>query len=150
VSVVAYGNNTLLTETQKVNILTDIQSKSVAGLTINVVDPAFVTLQLSGTISINQRYDQDSLAQTIEDTLVDYLSPVNFPLNVDRIRHNQIVSLISNIPGVVYVNSLTLTPIEDGWLPQYEDDLLFRYKGSLPIISIEDISFTYTTVDVTQ
>jgi hypothetical protein len=150
VSVVAYGNNTLLTETQKVNILTDIQSKSVAGLTINVVDPAFVTLQLSGTISISQRYDQDSLAQTIEDTLVDYLSPVNFPLNVDRIRHNQIVSLISNIPGVVYVNSLTLTPIEDGWLPQYEDDLLFRYKGSLPIISIEDISFTYTTVDVTQ
>ena len=81
---------------------------------------------------------------------MDYLSPVNFPLNVDRIRHNQIVSLISNIPGVVYVNSLTLTPIEDGWLPQYADDLLFRYKGSLPIISIEDISFTYTTVDVTQ
>ena len=150
VSVVAYGNNTLLTETQKVNILTDIQSKSVAGLTINVVDPAFVTLEISGTISISQRYDQDSLAQTIEDTLVDYLSPVNFPLNVDRIRHNQIVALISNIPGVIYVNSLTLTPTEDGWLPQYGEDLLFRYKGSLPIISIEDISFTYTTVDVTQ
>ena len=150
VSVVAYGNNTLLTETQKVNILADVQSKSVAGLTINVVDPAFVTLEISGTIAISQRYDQESLSQTIEDTLVDYLSPVNFPLNVDRIRHNQIVSLISNIPGVVYVNSLTLTPIEDGWLPQYADDLLFRYKGSLPIISIEDISFTYTTVDVTQ
>ena len=150
VSVVGYGNNTMLTETQKVNILADVQSKSVAGLTINVVDPALVTLLISGTIAISQRYDQESLSHTIEDALVDYLSPANYPLNIDRIRHNQIVALISNIPGVVYVSSLTLTPAEDGWLPQYGDDLLFRYKGSLPVISLEDITFTYTTVEVTQ
>lgn len=148
VTVVAYGNNTELTTPQKIDILSEIRAKSVAGLTIELIDPTLVTLEISGSITLNQQYEQTSLHQAIEDALVEYLSPSNFSLNFDRIRQSQIISLISNIPGVVYVQSLTLTPTGSGWLPQHGTDLLFRDKGSLPILSLDDIDFTYTAIDV--
>jgi len=75
------------------------------------------------------------------------LSPSSFPYTYDRVRQSQLVSLISQIPGVVYVQDLTLTPVGTDWLPQLGADLLFRYKGSLPLIAVDDISFTYEVVD---
>jgi hypothetical protein len=146
VAVVAYGNNTELTFPQKISILSEIRAKSVAGLTIEIIDPTLVTLEISGSMTLNEQYEQTALQNSIEDALVEFLSPSNFSLNFDRIRQSQIISLISNIPGVIYVESLTLTPTGSGWLPQHDNDLLFRDKGSLPILSLDDIDFTYTAI----
>ena len=146
VTVVAYGNNTELTFPQKIAILSEIRAKSVAGLTIEIIDPTLVTLEISGSMTLNEQYEQTALQNSIEDALVEFLNPANFSLNFDRIRQSQIISLISNIPGVIYVESLTLTPTGSGWLPQHDNDLLFRDKGSLPILSLDDIDFTYTAI----
>lgn len=146
VTVVSYGNNTELTFPQKIAILSEIRAKSVAGLTIEIIDPTLVTLEISGSMTLNEQYEQTALQNSIEDALVEFLSPANFSLNFDRIRQSQIISLISNIPGVIYVESLTLTPTGSGWLPQHDNDLLFRDKGSLPMLSLDDIDFTYTAI----
>lgn len=148
VTVVAYGNNVELTEPQKLSIITDVRSKAVAGLSFDIIDPTLVTLEISGAIKLNQQYEQSSLRQTIEDALVDYLSPSNYPLSLDRVRQSQLIALISSIPGVVYVESLTLTPTGSGWLPQHGVDILFRDKGSLPILSLDDIDIAYTSMDI--
>lgn len=148
ITVVAYGQNAELTTTEKEGLVSDIRAKATAGLTIDFIDPTLVTLEISGAITLDQQYDQDSLQDAIENAIVDYLSPLNYPFTYDRIRQSQIVSLISGIPGVVYVESLALTPIDDGWLPQHGNDLLFLNKGTLPVLSIDDIDFTYTTIDV--
>lgn len=148
VTIVAYGNNTELSQLQKDEIVNDIRLKSVAGLTFDLIDPTLVTLELSGSVKLNQQYEQLSLKEVIEDALVDYISPSKYPLSSDRIRQSQLIALISAIPGVVYVESLTLTPTGDGWLPQHGEDILFRDKGTLPILSLDDISFTYTSMDV--
>lgn len=148
VTVVAYGNNTELTSPQKIDILSEVRAKSVAGLTIDIIDPTLVTLEINGSITLDQQYEQTALQQTIEDALIEFLSPSNFSLSFDRIRQSQVISLISNIPGVVYVASLSLLPTGSGWLPQHDNDLLFRDKGSLPILSLDDIDFTYTSIDV--
>jgi hypothetical protein len=146
VTVVAYGNNTELSFPAKNSILSEIRAKSVAGLTIELIDPTLVTLEISGSITLDEEYDQTALRQTIEDALVEFISPANFSLNFDRIRQSQIVALISSIPGVVYVESLTLIPTGNGWLPKHDNDILFRDKGSLPILSLDDIDFTYTAI----
>jgi hypothetical protein len=146
VTVVAYGNNIELSVPAKNSILTEIRAKSVAGLTIEIIDPTLLTLEINGSITLDEEYEQTSLHQIIEDTLVEFLSPANFSLNFDRIRQSQIIALISNIPGVVYVESLTLVPTGNGWLPQHDNDILFRDKGSLPILSLDDIDFTYTAI----
>jgi hypothetical protein len=148
VTVVAYGNNTELSSIEKLDIITDVRSKSNAGLTFDIIDPELVTLEISGAIKLNQQYEQSSLIEAIEDALVDFISPANFPLSLDRIRQSQIIALISSLPGVVYVESLTLTPTGSGWLPKHDNDILFRYKGSLPVLSLDDLDITYTSIDV--
>lgn len=147
VTVVAYGNNVALTSPEKIDILVDVRSKSVAGLTFDVIDPTIVTLEITGSITLDQQYEQTALRNAIEDALVDYISPSKYPLTYDRIRQAQLIALVSNIPGVIYVESLTLTPTGSGWLPKHGVDIIFRDKGTLPVLSLDDISITYTSID---
>jgi len=148
VSVFAYGINSELTEVEKIQVVNDLRDRTTAGLSIEVVDPTIVNFTITAEIAISQNYESADLQSTIEDAVVDFFSPATFPYSYDRIRVNQIVSLISQIPGAVYVKSLSISPVGEGWLEQQELDLLFRYKGTLPSISTDDLSFTYTVVDL--
>lgn len=148
VSVFAYGRNSFLTAEEKSEILTDVSNRSVAGLTFNIRDPRLVTLEISGSIIIDSQFNQTDVSESIENALVNYLSPTNFPYLEPRIRKTTLIALASSIPGVVYVESLSLSPVGDGWLPQHGDDILFHEKGTLPILSTDDISITYTSTTV--
>jgi hypothetical protein len=148
VTIFAYGQNRFLTQIEKDDILNDVINRSIAGLRFFILDPTLVTLQISGTISLNDDYDATIVQDAINNALVEYLSPAAFPMSFDRVRQSQIVSIISNIPGVLYVNSLTLTPTGDNWLPQIDNDLIFRNKGTLPVLSVGDINLTYQIVAV--
>jgi len=147
-TVFAYGINAELTQLEKDQIIADIADRAVAGVTFQILDPTLASLSISGAIAINQNYVASDVQESIENALTDFLSPATFPYTYDRVRQSQLVSLISNIPGVVYVNDLTLSPSGTDWLPQLGADLLFRRKGTLPLLSPEDISFTYTVVDL--
>jgi hypothetical protein len=144
VSVFTYGLNSFLTNTQKETILLDITNRSVAGLSFNVLDSSLLTMELVASIVIDPAFNQEALEQNIENNIVSYLSPAQFPYTDDRVRKTRMISLISNIPGVVYVESLSMNGTNDGWLPQFGDDILFLNKGSLPLISTEDLTITYT------
>jgi len=144
VTVFAYGLNTYLTDTEKNTLLLDVSDKSVAGLTFTIRDPELLTLEITASIIIDPSYDQATMESSIESALVSYLSPTNFPYSDNRIRKTRLVSLISNIPGVVYLESLSMVGTGDGWLPQFGDDLLFLNKGSLPVVSFNDLDITYT------
>ena len=144
VAVFTYGLNTFLTQTEKNTILLDITDRSVAGLSFSVLDANLLTLELVASIVIDPAFVQDALQENIENNIISYLSPAEFPYTDDRIRKTRLISLISNIPGVIYVESLSITGTNDGWLPQFGDDILFLNKGSLPLISAEDITITYT------
>jgi hypothetical protein len=144
VAVFTYGLNTFLTETEKETILLDIADRSVAGLSFNILDANLLTMELVASIVIDPAFVQDVLQENIENNIVSYLSPIEFPYTDDRVRKTRLISLISNIPGVIYVESLSITGTNEGWLPQFGDDILFLNKGSLPLISAEDINITYT------
>lgn len=146
VTVFAYGLNTFLTEEEKNTILIDISEMSVAGLSFSVKDPELLTMSINAYIVIDPTFDEDQLKETIESTVVEYLSPNNFPYDESRVRKTKIISLISNIPGVVYVDGLTLfSDGSDGWLPFSSsiEDLIFRRKGSLPVVSNANLNFSY-------
>lgn len=149
VTVFAYGLNDFLTNLQKSQILLDIRSKSVAGLTLEILDPTLVTLDISGNIIVSDSYDDAEVETSIQNILIDYLSPNNYPFGLDRIRKNQIVSLIASTPGVVYVDDITLSPSGEGWLPQHGDDLLFLNKGTLPVIAAENLNLTFEIWETT-
>jgi hypothetical protein len=144
ISVFTYGLNTFLTETQKETIRLDVADRSVAGLSFNILDANLLTMELVASIVLNPAFDQLTLQENIENNIISYLSPLEFPYTDDRVRKTRLISLISNVPGVIYVESLSITGTSSGWLPQFGDDILFLSKGSLPLISAEDINITYT------
>ena len=147
VSVFAYGLNTFLTQAEKAAIKLDVENSSVAGLTVNVLDPTLVNLTIEADVVISESYETSTVTSSINEVLVDYLSPGVFPFTLDRIRPTQLVSLIASIPGVIYVESVSVNPVGSGWLPKYGTDLLFANKGTLPIISVEDITLTVTVFE---
>lgn len=147
VSVFAYGINSFLTASEKQGVLAAVVDTTTAGLTLNMLDPTLVQLSLSADVVIDNAYDTDTLTDAIKNAIADYLSPNKYPFNLDRIRATQMISLIANIPGVVYVDSLSLTPTGDGWLPVHGNDLLFRKKGTLPLISKDDITLVVTVFE---
>lgn len=147
-TIFTYGYNTYLTAAEKLQVLADVRSRSIAGLTFNVLDPTLVTLDIGGSVIVDELFNVDDVELAVTNALVDYLSPNSFPFGNDRVRKNLLVSLISAVPGVVYVDELTLTPTGTNWLPQYGDDALFRYKGTLPSITSTNIDITYTVLDL--
>lgn len=148
VTLFAYGTNTFLTEAEKEEILLDISAKSVAGLTFAVRDPNLLTMSVSGSVTVDQAYDQNLLRANIKETLISYLSPANFPYTEDRVRKTKLIALVANIPGVIYVEELNIAGTGDGWLPQFGDDILFLEKGSLPVLAEEDISLGFTLSEI--
>lgn len=144
-TVFVYGNNENISSADKTQILIDVTDKSVAGLSYTIRDPQIVTLEISAEVVLNEDYDQEPLQETVKYAIVDYLSPLSFPYSEDRVRQTSIISLITSIPGVLYVKSATITPTGSGWLPKIGEDIQFANKGSLPSISVDDISITFTT-----
>ena len=148
VTLFGYGLNRFLTYIEKENIVSDVRAKAVAGLTFNMLDPELVTLEITGDVVVSESYDPDAVEDAVISALVDFLSPAKFPYTQDRIRQTQLVSLISNVPGVVFVESLTITPTGTGWLPQLGNDALFHKKGTLPILAVDDVNITFTVRDL--
>lgn len=153
VTVFVYGINQFVTSAIKAEILADIQSASSAGLTFNIRDPFLVSLQITGAIVLSSEFNQSLLEENIKNTLINNLSPQNFSFSDDRIRQTKLISLISNTPGVLYVQSLSVVGSgqnPDGfssWLPKIGEDVVFSKKGSLPLIGINDINLTFTVED---
>ena len=143
VTVFAYGLNDFLTSLQKSQILSDLRSKSVAGLTFSILDPTLVVPEISAKVVLDDSYNDSDVELAVQNTLIDFLSPNNFPSSLDRIRKSQIISLIASVPGVVYVEDVVLSPYSGDWLPQHGDDLLFLNKGTLPIIAAENLDLTF-------
>ena len=148
VTVFVYGLNQPVSSADKELIYVDLVSKSVAGLTYTVRDPNLLTLEISGTVVLDSTYDQTPLQNSVSAALINYLSPMNFPYNETKIRYTTLISIISSIPGVLYVDNLSLTGTGTGWLPKISNDIEFQYKGSLPSLAEEDISITYISEEV--
>lgn len=148
VTVFVYGLNQPVSSGDKAEIYSDLVAKSVAGLTYTIRDPNLLTLQITGSVVLDAAYDQQPLQAAVSSALVDYISPMKFPYSESKVRYTTLVSIISSIPGVLYVEDLTLTGTGTGWLPKVSNDIEFQYKGSLPSLATEDINITYTSEEV--
>lgn len=143
-----YGLNQPVAAADKDVILADLSARSVAGLTYTILDPTICTLSISASVVLNAAFDQEPLQDSVKAALLDYISPMVFPYTEDRIRYTTLISIISRIPGVLYVTGLDITGTGTGWLPKVGDDLQFQYKGSLPSLSSDDISMTFTSLEL--
>jgi hypothetical protein len=145
ITVFVYGNGDFIDPVVQIpDILSYVSEKSLPGLIVNVRNFELLSLEVEATIVLDSNYDQQVLEQTIENSIIEYLSPSSYPTSEDVLRANQVIALISAIPGVRYVSSLSLLPGDGNWLPQFGEDLEPANKGWTPRITPDNLTIVYT------
>jgi uncharacterized phage protein gp47/JayE len=145
VTIFVYGINTTLTIDQKSDILIDVQNRTVAGLELEVRDANIVTLTVSIQVAYSSSYESTIVQENVETVLTNYFSPVNYRF-ADGIKLSEFYSIASSVPGVLYVQSLTVTP-GSGGTSDVDENVLFTKKGSLPSLTIAGTTVTLVSVD---
>jgi uncharacterized phage protein gp47/JayE len=145
VTVFVYGINSTLTIDQKSDILIDIQNRTVAGLELEVRDVNLVTLAVGIEVAYSSSYESTVVQENIETVLTNYFSPINYRFT-DGIKLSEFYSIASSVPGVLYVQSLTVTP-GSGGTSDGSGNVLFSKKGSLPSLTVANTAVTLVSVD---
>ena len=92
-----------------------LQSKAASFLTVAVGVPNYSTpLGVAGTVHLLPGYLIADVQTAIEAAVLAYLSPLSWPWS-STVRYNELVALVSNVPGVDYV--ISISPSSDLTLP---------------------------------
>lgn len=145
------SNGDPITQAKKSEIITDIENRTVAGLTFELLDAYPVDIDFVVTISVDQEYGASSVATETSTELEEFISMPNWPDWNQTVRIFDVVVRASRVTGVSYVysvtssvpnyaagaspgNELLLTQINDGGVVVgYNID----YIGVLPRASVE-------------
>jgi uncharacterized phage protein gp47/JayE len=132
VSVAVYGPGRLLTTDEKNAIKDDFEGRSLANLMIHVMDPTITDVDVSVTVQRFANYSDDDTTTAITQALTNYLNPATWPW-AGTVRWNELIALISNLPQVDYVTTLT-TPATD-----------FALSGYAPLANVGTVTVTVTS-----
>jgi hypothetical protein len=143
ITVFAYGKGNFLTQLQLDDIKTVVSEKTLPGLFVDVKNMQILNLNIEGTIALDPGYDQSPLIQTIENSIIEYLSPSSYPASEDSVIVNKVIAFISSIPGVLYVVSLSLGTSTGNWLPKIGANLEPARKGWAPRVTPDNLNITY-------
>lgn len=145
VTVFVYGINEELTNDQKLDVLIGIQDRTVAGLEVGVIDANIVDISVVLAATHSSSYESSTVQENIETVLANYFSPVNYRF-AQSIKLSEFYAIISSVPGILYVSSITATP-GTGGTNDSDGNIDFDLKGSLPSIAVANITVTLTSVD---
>jgi hypothetical protein len=129
-----------LTAPQKTQVEDFLQSKREVNFVVNVIDANYTTIDVTYTFTALAGYDSAAVRTQVNAALTTYLSPAEwgrvpgYGMNASdfvrqpTVRYFEIISLIDRVPGVDYVNSVTIN--KDGDTPGTADLTL---TGAVPL-----------------
>lgn len=114
--------------------LTDLQAqaqaKAAAMLSVHVVNATLDSLNVVATFHTAAGYTAATVADSVTATIRDYIDPLTWEAGAP-IRHNELVSIIDQVPGVDYVYSVM---INGSFL-----DITASTPRSLPLANLLDV-----------
>lgn len=125
-----------LSAEDKAVIADDVRARSIGGLQIFIADVINAPISVTINIKVLTGFSELDVRSSVDDDITAFLSPEYFVFS-DRIRANALISRISQIDGVDYVDSITIT--SDNTAIAYIDgagDCVFRFRGTLPSASV--------------
>jgi hypothetical protein len=146
VTIFVYGIGDFVSEEQKTDLLIDIQEKTVAGLEVGINNVNLVHLDISATVTYSTNYESLVIENNVKSALSSYFSPESYRFS-EGIKLSEFYGVISSVPGVIYLEDLTVTPqsatyaTNDG-----SGNVDYVYKGSLPAIAFDDIVLTLNSI----
>lgn len=128
-----------LTAEQKGVIADDIRERCIAGLEVYVTDAILANINVSITVAVLDGYSSLDVRTRVDDYLTTYLSPTTYPF-MTLVRKNELIASVSQIAGVKYVDSLTMTVDTDSAelasVNGTTGDVEFVFKGTLPVANV--------------
>ena len=105
-TLAVYGNGAPLDAGQKTDLYNELSQQAAANLQLHIVDPTINDVDVSITVVKFADADTSAVQSAIELALQQYLNPATWDWS-GTVRPNEIIALVSNIPGVDYVQSIT-------------------------------------------
>ena len=115
IAIYVYGNGAALTNSELSEIQTWAADRCIAGITITVSNFILSSPTVAVNAVLNAKYTASDVVDEIKILIAAYYSVGSWPqselsVSSPQIRTNGIASIISEMPEVLYVNSVTLTP----------------------------------------
>jgi hypothetical protein len=111
ITVAVYGNGALVSGGNKTILDTEMEALTLANLEVHVIDPTVTTVNVTTQVKGLVGYLAADVQASVEEALEDYLSPMTWEWST-TVRRNELITVISNVEGVDYVDTLT-TPASD-------------------------------------
>lgn len=92
---------------RKSAIYTDVKSRIVAGLSLEILDPIVVDISFTVSINVSTEFASASVATNLGESLESFISPENWPNWTTTVRYNDIVAEAVKTLGVVSVANIT-------------------------------------------
>lgn len=124
-----------LSAEDKAVIADDVRSRAIAGLSVFITDVILAPVTIDTTIKIVSGYSELEVRSAVDSYLTTAVSPSDYPFE-SLIRRNALISQVSQIAGVEYVDSLTLTSNNTALSTLDGDDIVFKFKGTLPVANV--------------
>lgn len=143
VLVFVYGSERFLTALERSTIAQDIQSRALAGLTIEVVNMILADdFDIEAYFTVGPDVDSTTVRDELATEIAAYLSPSGYTSTAEGLVAADIASIIRNHPQVAFVNSVAI--LGDGTYtaasePAYAPWLV---KGTIPNVDPTRINLT--------
>lgn len=95
-----------VTDTLRNNVYNYLSTKSIPPVVLTVLAPNYQNIDIKAKIIIENNYYEEDVSRNIEDTLKNYFESISSEIGVEIIP-NVLISMISNVKGVRYVESLS-------------------------------------------
>jgi uncharacterized phage protein gp47/JayE len=106
VTVAVYGDGENVSAPNKVILQSYFDTNSLASLAIHIINPTITSVPVTATVVFEPAADIIEVTGAITEALQEFLSPNNWGWG-NLVRRNSIISIISNVPGVDFVQTLT-------------------------------------------
>ena len=111
ITVSLYGNTRMLTEQEKSAVLADLRARALASLQIHVIDPSVIKIDVHAVIGYLPTATKTDVDRLVHSTMIELLNSTSWDTET-KVRRNEIITAISNVPGVDYVDNL-VKPAKD-------------------------------------
>jgi hypothetical protein len=107
-TIYAYGPNRLLTTAEKTEIKNDAVARSVAGITLDVLDPPLLNFFVNATVLYDSSVTSAALSSQITGNLIELFNPLNSQYVEERLRYNTVLNAIQLNSQVIHVTALSI------------------------------------------
>lgn len=117
----------------RTTIKTDVTDRVVAGLSYETSNALIADFNMNITIAVANGFAALDVRTAVDAAITNFLSPQVWDWS-PTIRRNAIITRVSQVPGVSYIDDLTITLPANQYLCVIDTngDIQFNFKGVLP------------------